>query len=118
MVIAVMLASMRITSGQTVNEQISPIPDDINKIFQTSCYSCHGSKGKILPMVKLNFSKWADYGAAKEAEMASAICSVLTEGVMPPKSMRNSKPGLIPTKEQVELICKWAESIKPKEQAK
>jgi hypothetical protein len=116
MVIIVMLASMRITSGQTVKEQISPIPDDINKIFRTSCYSCHGSKGKILPMVKLNFSKWAEYGAAKEAEMASTICSVLTEEVMPPKSMRKSKPELIPTKEQIELICKWAESIKPKEQ--
>jgi hypothetical protein len=31
---------------------------------------------------------------------------------MPPKSVRNSKPELIPTKEQIDLICNWAESLK------
>jgi mono/diheme cytochrome c family protein len=113
-----MLISMRSVSGQTVNERISPIPANINKIFQTSCYSCHGSNGKVLPMLKLNFSKWDEYGAAKEAELASAICSVITRELMPPKSIRQSKPELIPSKEQTEQICKWAESIKPKEQAK
>lgn len=118
MVIAVMLASMRIASGQTTNEQVSQIPENINKIFRTSCYSCHGPKGKTLPMIKLNFSKWADYGAAKEAETASAICSVLTQELMPPKSIRQSQPALIPSKEQTEMICKWAESLKLKEPGK
>jgi hypothetical protein len=118
MVIIVMLASIRITSGQTVKEQTSPIPENINKIFQTSCFTCHGSNGRILPMAKLNFSKWVEYGAAKEAEKASKICSVLTEELMPPKSIRKSNPELIPTKEQIELICKWAESLKPKEVGK
>jgi mono/diheme cytochrome c family protein len=115
MVIIVMLGSVQITSGQTVKEQTSPIPDDINKIFQTSCFACHGSNGRMLPMAKLNFSKWAEYGAEKEAEKASKICSVLTEGLMPPKSVRKSNPELIPTKEQIALICKWAETLKPKE---
>jgi mono/diheme cytochrome c family protein len=118
MVIIVILASIRITSGQTVKEQTSPIPENINKIFQTSCIACHGSNGKILPMTKLNFSKWAEYGAAKEAEKASSICSVITKEIMPPKSIRKSKPELIPTKEQIALICKWAESLKPKEEGK
>lgn len=118
MVIIVLLASTRITSGQTVKEQTSPIPEDINKIFQTSCYSCHGINGKLLPIAKLNFSKWAEYGAAKEAEKASKICSVLTEELMPPKSARKSNPELIPTKEQIAIICKWAESLKPKEAVK
>jgi mono/diheme cytochrome c family protein len=118
MVIIVMLASIRITSGQTVKEQTSPIPENINKIFQTSCFTCHGSNGRILPMAKLDFSKWAEYGAAKEAEKASKICSMLTEGLMPPKSIRESNPELIPTKEQIALICKWAESLKPKEEWK
>ncbi len=118
MVIIVTLASIRITSGQTVKEQTSPIPENINKIFQTSCFTCHGSNGRILPMAKLNFSKWTGYGAAKEAERASKICSMLTEGLMPPKSIRESTPELIPTKEQISIICKWAESLKPKEEGK
>ena len=118
MVIIVLLASTRIGSGQTVKEQTSPIPEDINKIFQTSCYRCHGINGKLLPMTKLNFSKWAEYGSAKEAEKASKICSMLTEELMPPKSARKSNPELIPTKEQIAIICKWAESFKPKEGVK
>jgi hypothetical protein len=66
-------------------------------------------------MAKLNFSKWDEYGAAKEAEKASKICSMLTEELMPPKSIRKSNPEIIPTKEQIALVCKWAESLKPKE---
>jgi mono/diheme cytochrome c family protein len=118
MVIIVILASIRITSGQTGKEQTFPIPENINKIFQASCFTCHGNNGRILPMTKLNFSKWAEYGAAKEAEKASSICSVITKEIMPPKSIRKSKPELIPTKEQIALICKWAESLKPKEEGK
>jgi hypothetical protein len=117
MVLLVMLASIQIASGQTP-KQTSPIPEDIVKIFQASCYACHGSNGKFLPMTKLNFSKWADYGAEKQAEKASKICSVLTEGSMPTKSAREANPELIPTKEQIELVCKWAESLKPKEAGK
>ncbi len=113
-----MLAFIRIASGQTGKEQTSSIPENINKIFQTSCISCHGSNGKIMPRAKLDFSKWVEYSAAKEAERASTICSMLTEGKMPPKSIRKSKPELIPTKEQIALICKWAEAIKPKEGGK
>jgi hypothetical protein len=118
MVIIAMIASMGITSGQNLKEQSSPIPENINKIFQMSCFTCHGSNGKMLPMSKLNFSKWIEYGAVKEAEKASKICSVLTEGLMPPKSVRKSNPELIPTKDQITLICNWAESLKPKELGK
>lgn len=116
--IILILASNQIISGQTAKEQTSPIPENVNKIFQASCYNCHGSNGKMLPMAKLNFSKWDEYGAVKEAEKAAKICSVLTEELMPPKSVRKSNPELIPTKDQIALICKWAESLKPKVEGK
>lgn len=116
--VTLMLAPIQLTSGQTVKEQTSPIPENVNKIFQASCFKCHGSNGKMLPMAKLDFSKWNEYGAKKEAEKASKICSVLTEELMPPKSTRKSNPELIPTREQIELICKWAESLKPKAEGK
>jgi Haem-binding domain len=109
-----MLASIQIISGQTVKEKTAPIPENVDKIFQAFCYKCHGSNGKLLPMAKLNFSKWAEYGVEKEAEKASKICSEITQELMPPKSVRKSNPELIPTKEQTALICKWAESLKPK----
>ena len=104
--------NIRIVSGQDVKDQSSPIPENINLIFQTSCMPCHGSKGGTMPLMKVNFSKWTEYGAAKEEAKASLICKTLRKGKMPPKSVRKSNPELIPTKEQIDLICEWAESLK------
>jgi mono/diheme cytochrome c family protein len=112
MVIIAILANVRIASGQTGEKQKINIPVDINKIFQKSCISCHGNDGGRLPKSKLNFSRWTAYDEAKEIEKASLICNELTKGKMPPKSARESNPELIPTKEQIDLICKWAETIK------
>jgi mono/diheme cytochrome c family protein len=110
--IIAILANMPIASGQTGNKQHYQIPEPVNKIFQTSCMSCHGSNGGRFPKSRLNFSRWEGYGESKEAEKASSICSAVRKGIMPPKSARESKPELIPTKEQVDLICKWSEELK------
>jgi mono/diheme cytochrome c family protein len=118
MAVIFLLASLQNISCQNVKEQPSPIPEHINKIFQASCLNCHGSNGKLLAKAKLNLSKWDEYNAAEKANKASGICSQLTEGKMPPKSIRKSNPELIPSKEQIELICKWAESLKPKPEGK
>jgi cytochrome c5 len=115
MALTAMLVNTRIVSGQTGEEKPNPIPENIIKIFQTSCMQCHGSNGKMLALAKLNFSKWAEYGGAKEAGKATMICSVITNGSMPPKSVSKSNPELIPSDEQIDLICKWAESLKSKE---
>lgn len=114
----VTLVNIHIASGQAGKEKHFPIPDDINKIFQTSCMPCHGEKGGRLPGARLNFSRWAGYGAVREAEKASAICSSVRRGTMPPRSVRESKPDLILKKEQVDLVCKWAESLKSEKREK
>jgi len=113
-----LFTSVQNISCQIVKEQPSPIPENINKIFMASCLGCHGSNGKLLALAKLNLSKWDEYTAAEKAKKASVICSEVTEGKMPPKSVRKSKPELIPTKEQTEFLCKWAESLKPKTEVK
>ncbi|MGB8358303.1 MAG: hypothetical protein WCD55_06770, partial [Bacteroidales bacterium] len=74
-VILVVLANMRIASGQTGKGQQYAIPADVKNIVQTSCMPCHGSEGGRFPKSRLNFSRWAAYGEVKEAEKASAICS-------------------------------------------
>lgn len=118
MAIIAILANIRISLGQTGEKQQFPIPEDINKIFQTSCVQCHSNDGGRLPKSRLNFSRWGAYDAAKEAEKALLICSTLRKGKMPPKSARESNPELIPTKEQVDLICTWAESLKSQKEKK
>jgi hypothetical protein len=117
-VIIVILANICITSGQTEKKQQFPIPENINKIFQTSCMPCHGDSGGRLPKSRLYFSRWAGYGPAKEVEKASMICSSVRKGKMPPKSVRDSKPELVPTKEQIDLICNWAELLKSEKREK
>jgi hypothetical protein len=116
--IIVFLANICIASGQTGKKQQFPIPENINKIFQTSCMPCHGNDGGRLPKSRLYFSRWAGYGTAKEVEKASLICSSVRKGKMPPKSARDSKPELIPTKEQIDLICNWAELLKSEKKEK
>jgi mono/diheme cytochrome c family protein len=112
------LTAWNTASGQAAKKQMFPIPENINNIFQTSCMPCHGIKGGRLPKGKLNFSRWAAYGATKEAEKASLICSVLRKGAMPPKKARDSHPELIPSKEQIDLICGWAETLNPEKRKK
>jgi mono/diheme cytochrome c family protein len=117
-VLIINLANIRVASGQTSEKQEFPIPENINMIFQTSCLPCHGNNGGRLPKSKLNFSRWEAYGAAKEKEKSSSICTEVRKGKMPPRSARESNPELIPTKEQIDLICKWAESLIPEKENK
>jgi hypothetical protein len=117
-VLIAILANINIASVQTGKEKQFPIPENINNIFQTSCMPCHGSNGGRFPKSRLNFSRWAGYSAEKEVEKSSSICSSVRKGTMPPKSARESKPELIPTKEQIDLICMWAESLKSKRREK
>jgi mono/diheme cytochrome c family protein len=112
-VLLAILSDIQIASAQTGKEKQSPIPENINKIFQASCLPCHGEQGGRLPTAKLDFSRWAGYNAAQQAEKASAICSTVRKGTMPPRSVRESKPELVLTKEQIDLVCKWAQSLKP-----
>ena len=112
MALIVILTDVHIVSAQPVKEQQLPIPANISTIFQTSCMPCHGNQGTPVSTSKVNFSKWSDYDMTKEAEIASLVCLSLRKGIMPPRSARKSKPEAVPTKEQIDLICKWAESFK------
>ena len=118
LVLVFILSGIKIASGQDVKDQAAPIPDEIIKILKPSCINCHDNNGKILARIKLNFSTWADYSSLDGAKKASVICSELVKESMPPKSSRKSNPELIPSKEQIEIICRWAETLKIKEEEK
>ena len=87
------------------------IPDEVKAVFEKSCTGCHSDDGKGLAKAKLNFSQWDNYEPAKQAGKAAAICKMITKGKMPPKSIRKSKPDLIPTQQQIDLICKWSKTL-------
>ena len=90
------------------------IPDNLKAVFQNSCMPCHWKGGGIKSTLHVNFSKWDDYESQTQAQKARKICSVLADDKMPPASARGKRPAIVLTKEQIEAVCKWSESL-PKE---
>jgi mono/diheme cytochrome c family protein len=112
--IAVLVFLMTSTeaAGQLAGAQPLSIPDNVNKIFTTSCIPCHTSSGGLLSKAKLNFTSWKEYSREKQKEKAEAILSMLEKGKMPPKAARENRPDIIPSKDQIQLIKIWAGSFK------
>jgi len=88
------------------------LPGGIQKMINSSCIKCHATGGKALAMSKLNFSEWGQYDREKQMKKAAAMCKILTKGKMPPKSYVRDHPDGVPTKEQKEMVCKWAQELK------
>jgi hypothetical protein len=89
------------------------IPDSINLILTKSCTPCH-SGSNIIASSHFNITKWAEYTSNEQVKKGTAICEIITKGDMPPKSVRNSKPEMIPTESQLAMICKWVNSLSVK----
>jgi len=97
--------------GQDTIKVSSALPDDINKIVSVSCMPCHSAKGGMLSRGKLNFNEWSSFSTEKQKEKAEDIYKEVSKNKMPPKSARDTRPEIIPTKEQVEIIKKWVDSF-------
>jgi hypothetical protein len=97
--------------AQDVSKSSAVLPDNINKIVSVSCMPCHSSTGGLMPKSKLNFSEWDQYSPEKQKKKAEKMYEELNKGAMPPKSARENNPSIIPTKEQIEIIKKWSETI-------
>jgi len=89
-------------------------PGDVSKILSTSCISCHGDGGKKMAMSMWNFNKWETYPAGKQSKKALKICKAINKGKMPPVAVKKSNPESIPTAAQIDIICKWANSLNVK----
>jgi hypothetical protein len=100
-------------SGQEPSKESPALPDNIATIVNVSCVPCHTRNGGFMSRTKLNFSEWTQYSPKKQKEKAEKMYSELKKGDMPPKSVRETRPELIPTDEQRETIKKWADSLKP-----
>jgi hypothetical protein len=97
--------------GQEVAKESPALPEEINKIVTVSCIPCHTSTGGMLSRGKLNFTEWTKYSADTQKKKAEKMYSELKKGAMPPKSARETRPEIIPTKDQIETIKKWSESF-------
>lgn len=110
LIISFLVLAMTI-HGQDTIKVASALPDDINKIISASCMPCHSAKGGMLARGKLNFTEWSSYSSEKQKEKAEDIYKEVSKDKMPPKSARETRPDIIPTKEQVEILKKWVDSF-------
>lgn len=93
--------------------QTASIPNEVNVVFNKSCMACHGTGGKLIPMLKLNLSKWDKYNSDKQVNKAATICDMVTKELMPPKAFRTANPETILTATQKEMICNWSQTLTP-----
>jgi len=97
--------------GQDVSSESPALSEEINKIVSASCMPCHSSTGGMMSRGKLNFTEWTEYSAETQKKKAEKIYSEMKKGAMPPKSAREKRPEIVPTKDQIDFIKKWSESF-------
>lgn len=105
--------TMQEAAGQQKGTSSPAIPDNVHKIFAGSCTPCHTNDGRKFSQFMLNFDKWINYSPAKQSRKGRKIVKMISKGKMPPRYVSKSNPDIIPSKVQVELIIKWADSLKP-----
>lgn len=97
---------------QNGGDEKKQLPPEVVNIVQKSCYNCHAEPAKGLPLSLLNFSKWNELSSKKQASKAKSICNLVTKGKMPPKGFLEKHPEATLTKEEIKVLCDWAESLK------
>jgi hypothetical protein len=119
-VVSVLFAMVLLVNPKTVIGSGSPnpagpgteLPDSVMKLVQKACMDCHADDGSSMARGKVNFSKWSTYDADKQLKKAEAICKELTKSGMPPKKWRANNPNDVPTQAEVDMVCRWAKSLK------
>jgi cytochrome c553 len=111
--ILVFTTSYAVSQKKIVQTSYS-VPENVLSILKNSCTQCHNNGGNPMASSHWSYSELDKYPAAKLAKKASAMCSAITKGIMPPASVRKNNPDRIPTKDQTDVICNWASSIKTK----
>lgn len=101
-------------SQKIITQTVNVMPGDVAQILTNSCTACHSNGGNIMAVCMWNYSTWNTYNVAKQAKKANAICNAITKGKMPPRSVKKANPDITPTAAQIEILCKWATSIKVK----
>jgi hypothetical protein len=83
------------------------------KVLDKSCAACHKDPGMKFAQGPFNISTFVNYSPEKQAAKAKAVCNMATKGKMPPKKYQANNPGLVPTKDDIKILCDWAASLNP-----
>ena len=91
-------------------DKTAMFPENIEKMFETSCYDCHGSDASnAKAKAKLNFGNWSEMSPSKKVGKIEGIKDVVLSGDMPPARYIEKNPSAALTKEQKDAVGKWAQ---------
>jgi mono/diheme cytochrome c family protein len=86
------------------------IPDDIQNIFDKSCFGCHNTDSKSdKAKKKLLIDQMHELSKAKLVATLGDIKDVMEEGEMPPKKFLDKYPDKALTEEEAKKIKEWAD---------
>ena len=122
--VAVLVSGVALTAFTVSNSPVAPqdkakleigAPEDVTAVIENSCFGCHndGSQNEK-SKAKLNFSKWNDMDNVKKISALNEITEVIKKEEMPPAKFLANYPDKKVSKEQAELINKWADEYSSK----
>jgi len=86
-------------------------PADVKAVIDNKCYGCHSKDGRTEEAKEdMMWDSIPLYPKARQIAVLDDISEVLEKGKMPPEKMIEMHPEAALSKEQVELIKKWAET--------
>ncbi len=91
-------------------EKVTPdFPDSVQKVFESSCFDCHSDRSaNDKALSKMNLSEWGQLSAAKKVGKMQDIIDKLNKGDMPPAKYVAKYPDRAPSKDQKDILIKWA----------
>lgn len=101
------LNPLQAQEAQPIPDTLNNVPREVQVILKKGCFDCHAEPGKTMALTHVNFSKWNEYTAEKQAVKAREICEQVTKGEMPPKRYWEYNPSGVPTAEELKILCDW-----------
>jgi hypothetical protein len=96
----------------TVRQQAAiTFPADVKAVIDSKCYGCHSKDGRSDEAKEdLLWDSIPLYTKDRQIAVLDDISEVLEKGKMPPEKMIEMHPEAKLSREQVELLKKWAET--------
>jgi hypothetical protein len=101
--------SLNKSSVITDDNPVIEIPENINAIFEKSCFGCHNSESRNdKAKEKFMIDKLTKLKKSKLAAKLSEIGEVMEEGEMPPEKFAAKYPDKVPSAEDTKILIEWA----------
>jgi len=111
LVAIVSLSSLDLAENTTIisSEDTFEIPENINAIFDKSCYGCHNSESSNMKAkMKLKLDGLTTMKKSKMISKLSKIAKEVEKGDMPTKKFIENYPENVPTSEEKAILIDWA----------